>query len=180
MWKAVLKYSCLSFVLLFSVAGHSRPMHYSFTTYWEIRAPLEQVWEQIDQGEDWHRWWKSVAGTKLLFEGEKGGTNKVIRYKWKSFLPFTLSINFRVTKREIYKRIEGESDGDLVGTGIWTFEEHNGITRVQYNWEVESTKKIINLLSPVFKKFFVYNHNVIMHRGAKGLAKWLNADLVKG
>jgi hypothetical protein len=113
-------------------------------------------------------------------EGNMDGMGKVIRYTWKSFLPFTLSFDFKITGKEIYKKISGEASGDLQGTGVWTFEESNGITFIQYKWEVISTKKIINLLSPVLKWFFKYNHNLIMHWGAKGLAKKLHAKLLKG
>jgi hypothetical protein len=177
--RKILRYSWL-LLLLVPLTGNCKPVHYSFTSNWEIRAPLERVWEQIDQGEDWYTWWNSLVGSKVLFQGQGDGIGKVMRYTWKSFLPFTLSINFTITKREMYKRIEGKSDGDLVGTGVWTFEERNGITYVQYKWDVKSTKRIMNLLSPVFKKFFVYNHNFIMHKGAKGLAKRLDAELIAG
>lgn len=162
----------------FFVCG--KPVHYSFISKWEVRAPLEKVWELIDKGEDWHLWWKSVVGTEVLNESTVGDTGQLIHYTWRALLPFTLSINFRITRKEMYKCIEGVSTGDLVGTGVWTFEEHNGITFIQYQWEVESTKKLINLISPLFKGFFTYNHNLIMHRGAKGLAKRLGAKLVAG
>jgi hypothetical protein len=160
--------------------AHSQPAQYSFITKWQIKAPLGKVWDAIDKGEDWPIWWKGAEQTEIIDNGNIDGTGKTIRYKWKSFLPFTLSFDFKITDRELYKKISGEATGDLKGTGIWTFEETNGITHVQYKWDVVSTKKIINLLSPFLKWFFNYNHNLLMHWGAKGLAKKLHAKLLEG
>ena len=159
--------------------GYAQPPQYSFTTKWKIKAPLGKVWDAIDKGEDWPMWWKGSEQTEVIEEGNIDGTGKMIRYKWKSFLPFTLSFYFKITGKEIYKKINGEATGDLQGTGVWTFVENNGVTYVQYKWDVISTKKIINALSPVFKWFFDYNHNLLMHSGAKGLAKKLHAKLLK-
>jgi hypothetical protein len=167
-------------LLLYSSNSYGKPVHYSFTSVWEVRAPVEKVWELLNKGEEWHQWWKSLVGTEVLQQPLNSDTGQVIRYTWRALLPVTLTIDFRITKKEIYKRIEGVSTGDLVGIGIWTFEEHDGITRIRYNWEVESTKKIVNLVSPFLKGFFIYNHNLIMRRGAKGLAKKLGVKLIEG
>ena len=165
----------MGLVLTLPLAAESKRVHYSFTSRWEIEAPLVKVWDLIDKGEDWHLWWKSVVASKIIQAGDAAGNGQIIRYTWKALLPLTLTINFKITNKEKYKRIEGVSSGDLEGTGTWTFEEHKGITTIQYNWEVESTKKLVNFLSPVFKGFFIYNHNLIMRRGGRGLASKLRA-----
>jgi hypothetical protein len=161
----------LSILLLLSLKGFAKPVHYSFLSHWEIKAPLKEVWDYIDRGKDWHAWWRSVVKTKVLQESVDNGPGQIIEYTWKSFLPFKLKINFKITGRELYREIRGESTGDLAGTGVWRFEERNGITYVDYQWEVESTKKLVNFLSHFMKGFFTYNHNVIMRRGEKGLKK---------
>jgi hypothetical protein len=141
---------------------------------------LEKVWNVIDKAEDWPAWWKGFEEAEVIEKGTIDGKEKIVSYTVKSFLPFTLSFDFKITNIEKYKRITGEATGDLEGTGVWTFEEINGITYVQYKWDVVTTKKFINLISPVLKWFFVYNHNLLMHWGAKRLAKKLHAQLLKG
>ena len=161
-------------LLLLSLKGFAKPVHYSFISHWEIKAPVKEVWDYIEKGQDWHVWWRSVVRSKVLQEGDNNSIGQIIHYTWKSFLPFfTLSINFKITGKELYKEIRGESTGDLVGIGVWRFEERDGITYVDYQWEVESTKKLVNFLSHFMKGFFTYNHNVIMRRGEKGLKKVL-------
>jgi len=165
----------LIILIIVSLKGFARPVHYSFLSHWEIKAPVNVVWDYISKGEEWHYWWRSVVKTKLLEKGDANGLGEIIQYTWKSFLPFKLKINFKITGKDLYKEIRGESTGDLIGTGIWRFQEKNGITYVDYEWEVESTKKLVNFLSHFMKGFFTYSHNVIMHRGEKGLKKALRA-----
>ena len=163
----------LAIIIMLSIKGFAKPVHYSFISHWEIKAPVKEVWEYINKGEEWHYWWRSVVKTKLLQKGDNNGIGEIIQYTWKSFLPFKLKINFKITGKDLYKEIRGESTGDLIGAGVWRFEERNGITYVDYQWEVESTKKLVNFLSHFMKGFFTYSHNVIMHRGEKGLKKAL-------
>ena len=163
----------LVIIIMLSLKGFAKPVHYSFISHWEINAPVSVVWDYIDKGEEWHSWWRSVVKTKLLQKGDNNGIGEIIQYTWKSFLPFKLKINFKITGKDLYKEIRGESTGDLIGAGVWRFEERNGITYVDYQWEVESTKKLVNFLSHFMKGFFTYSHNVIMRRGEKGLKKAL-------
>jgi hypothetical protein len=56
----------------------------------------------------------------------------------------------------------------------------NSVTFVTYNWNVYTNKPWMNTFYFLLKPLFVYNHNKIMHLGAVGLAKKLNARLIKG
>ena len=78
------------------------------------------------------------------------------------------------------KRLKGIAFGELEGQGEWIFNEQNGIIQIQYNWEVYTKKAWMNYLSFLLKPLFKYNHNVVMHWGAVGLAKKLNAKLLRG
>jgi len=167
-------------LLFFPFAAHTQPSHYSFITHWQIKAPLEEVWDVINNSTDWPLWWKGFEQADIIDKGNEDGTGQIIQYSVKSFLPFALSFDIKITGKETYKKISGQASGDLEGTGIWTFEEINGITSVQYKWDVVSTKKIFNLLSPALGWFFRYNHNLVMHWGAKRLAKKLHAQLISG
>ena len=48
-----------------------------------------------------------------------------------------------------------------------------GSTRVRYDWRVKTTKPWMNLLAPVARPFFKWNHDVIMGWGEEGLRKRL-------
>lgn len=152
---------------------------YSFTTRWQIKAPLPQVWDAIYHSLEWPLWWKGVLTVKAISEGDALGIGGVREYTWKSVLPYKLSFNMRLTEIETGKRLKGRAFGELEGEGEWFFEEHDGITYVQYNWTVFTNKPWMNYLSFILKPAFTYNHDVVMRWGAKGLAKKLNAALVR-
>ena len=73
--------------------------------------------------------------------------------------------------------IEARAFGELDGSGLWQFfDDGDGRARVQYDWRVKTTKRWMNILAPIAKPFFRWNHNVIMGWGEEGLKKRLNKD----
>ena len=73
--------------------------------------------------------------------------------------------------------LEGAATGELEGQGKWLLSETDGITTIQYNWNVNTTKKWMNFLSPLLKPLFKWNHDIVMKWGAEGLAKQLGTVL---
>ena len=153
---------------------------YSFVTKWEIEASLHQVWDAIYNSLEWPQWWKGVVSVEEIEKEDANGINGVKAYTWKSVLPYKLKFTMRLTEKQPMKRLKGIAFGELEGQGEWTFNEQKGKIQIQYNWDVYTKKAWMNYLSFLLKTVFRYNHNVVMHRGAIGLAKKLNAKLLKG
>jgi hypothetical protein len=151
---------------------------YAFITRWQIKAPLNQVWDTIYSSLDWPGWWKGVLAVKELQKGDEDGIDSIREYTWRSILPYKLVFNMRLTELEKFRRMKGKAFGELEGEGEWFFEEKDGITFVQYNWTVFTNKSWMNYLAFIMKPAFSYNHDVVMSWGAKGLAKKLNAELL--
>ena len=151
---------------------------YAFITRWQIKAPLNQVWDAIYSSLDWPIWWKGVLAVRELQKGDEDGIDSIREYTWRSILPYKLTFNMRLTELEKYRRMKGEAFGELEGAGEWFFEEKDGVTCIQYNWTVFTNKSWMNYLAFIMKPAFSYNHDVVMSWGAKGLAKKLNAELL--
>jgi hypothetical protein len=151
---------------------------YSFITKWQIKAPVERVWEAIYNSNNWRTWWKGVLQVTDICNGDENGIGDVKNITWKSVLPYKLSFKMKLVEKEMYKKLTGIAFGELQGNGTWYFKQENDITYVEYYWNVITTKKWMNVLSFILKPAFKYNHNVVMHWGAEGLAKKLNAELV--
>jgi uncharacterized protein YndB with AHSA1/START domain len=151
------------------------PVDYSFETTWKFNAPLEKVWNEINSPLEWSKWWKGVESVVDLQHGDELGVGSVKRFTWKSKLPYRLSFDSKVVSVDPMKRIEGVAFGDLDGVGVWTFAGQNGSTTVKYFWTVKTTKPWMNLLAPIAKPIFEWNHDVIMEWGREGLAKKLEA-----
>jgi hypothetical protein len=148
---------------------------YRFVTIWHVAAPIESVWNEIYYSEFWPIWWKGVESVVELKPGYKDGIGSVRRYTWKSLLPYKLTFDMRTVRVEPLSMIESVATGDLEGKGLWQFSVDRTGTVARYDWEVETTKLWMNILSPLVRPLFKWNHDVVMEWGAEGLRKRLGA-----
>ncbi len=151
---------------------------YSFVTRWRVAAPPERVWQVITAGPSFTEWWPNVISSKHLTPGITGvGSQyeRVIRGR----LPYTLRFVSTTTLFEPPREFAYEAVGDLVGHGRWVFEPNGQGTNLTIYWEVVTTGFWMNLLAPLLKGVFAWNHNQVMCSGERGLAQWLAANPVQ-
>jgi len=151
---------------------------YEFVTIWKVKAPQQKVWDLIFNSEQWPNWWRGVEKVERLKDGSDNDVGALFRYTWKSKLPYRLVFEMETTHVEPISIIEGRAIGELQGHGRWTLTHENEITTARYDWKVETTKAWMNLLAPVARPFFSWNHDVVMGWGGEGLAKQLSASLL--
>ena len=151
---------------------------YDFETTWSLRAPLADVWDAIVASERWPEWWRGVERVEPLQVGDEQGIGARHRLTWRSKLPYTLSFETEVVRVEPMSLIEGRASGELEGVGIWRLAEQDGVTTVHYTWRVRTTRWWMNLLAPIGRPAFRWNHDYVMHNGAVGLATLLGAELL--
>ena len=150
---------------------------YEFVTVWDLDAPIERVWEEISHSERWNEWWKGVLRVVELKAGDEDGLGSIRRSTWKSALPYTLEFDSEITRIDHLRAIEARAFGELDGIGLWQFfDGGDGRTRVQYDWRVRTTKRWMNVLAPIARPFFRWNHNVIMGWGEDGLRRRLSEE----
>jgi hypothetical protein len=152
---------------------------YEFITIWKVQASQQAVWDLIFHSEQWPTWWQGVEQVEKLNEGDANHMGAVMRYTWKSKLPYRLVFDMETTHVEPITTIEGRAIGELQGHGLWTLTHENGITTARYDWNVETTKAWMNLLAPIARPFFSWNHDVVMGWGGAGLARKLGTPLLK-
>jgi len=146
---------------------------YTFVTNWRFDAPVSAVWDELFHPERWPEWWKAVESVVELAPGDEDGLNAVRRYAWRGALPYRLTFDMRTTSVERFTRLEGLATGELVGRGCWHFTKEGALTAVRYDWEVETTKWWMRLLSPIARPAFEWNHDVVMKWGFEGLRRKL-------
>jgi len=151
---------------------------YSLVSIWQLAAPIERVWEIIYDSAAWPEWWPYVASVEELERGNAAGLGAVRRYTWKSRLPYRLAFELEVTRVERPFWLEGRTRGDLRGKGLWHLQSIDGTTRVRYEWSVTTTKTWMNLLAPLARPVFTWNHHAVMRAGGRGLADRLGVPLV--
>lgn len=77
---------------------------------------------------------------------------------WKSRLPYELAFDLRTTRVEPPLRLKASLEG---------------------SWKVRTTKPWMNLLAPLARPFFEWNHDVVVRQGGEGLARLLDVRLVR-
>jgi uncharacterized protein YndB with AHSA1/START domain len=151
---------------------------YRFLTTWLLDADRERVWEAIYESETWPEWWRGVEETERLAEGDEKGVGQLGRYVWRSRIPYRVEFEIRTTRVERPHLLEGTASGGLEGVGLWRLFEQGGVTAVVYEWNVHTTKRWMNLLAPVARPAFEWNHDWVMRNGGEGIARLLGARLL--
>jgi len=149
---------------------------YAFVTRWSFQAPIEHVWEKIADAERWPEWWPYVKEVEVLEPGGLDGVGRLLRMTWKTRLPYSLAFDIKSVRIDPPCYMEGRAQGELVGSGIWRLRQVGDVTDVRYDWEVRTTKFWMNLLAPIARPLFAWNHDGVMKAGEVALRKLLEAD----
>ena len=142
-----------------------------------MRAPIERVFAEIDAADQWPSWWPGVQSVQLLQRGPAGPVGMRVRNTWKSALPYALTFDAEVTRHCAPTLIEIAASGELVGQGRWELQEHGAVTRVRYHWTVSTSRAWMNLIAPLARPLFRWNHDLVMRWGGEALAKRLGTTL---
>jgi uncharacterized protein YndB with AHSA1/START domain len=153
-------------------------VRYRFLTTWLLEAPREDVFQAIWDSESWPSWWRGVEAVEKLEQGDEEDVGSLGRYVWKSRLPYRLEFDVRTTEVDRPRYMEGHAGGELAGIGRWRLFEDAGTTAVVYDWNVSTTGRWMNLLAPIARPIFAWNHDYVMRSGGECLARHLGAPLV--
>jgi Polyketide cyclase / dehydrase and lipid transport len=152
---------------------------YEFITVWRTKAPLDKVWNEIYYSEKWPEWWRGVEEVTELKKGNDLGVVSIRRYTRKSKLPYRLTFETETVRVEPMSVIEGIARGELDGRGIWNISTDGEYTTARYDWQVDTTKAWMNLIAPLARPLFKWNHDIVMGWGAKGLARRLGEAVIE-
>jgi uncharacterized protein YndB with AHSA1/START domain len=150
---------------------------YHFVSRWRIQAPIERVWEEIFHAERWPSWWKYVDRVDELERGAADGVGRRQYLLFRTRLPYKVGFEVRATRVQPPSTLEADATGELEGTGRWMLTPDDGGTLVRYNWDVRTTRWWMNLLAPVARPAFRWNHDELMREGGESLARRLGARL---
>jgi len=155
------------------MASENASVAYSFVTRWYLDADIASVFAVIEDAPAWPSWWKAVASVETLREGGPDGVGAVTRSVWRSALGYRLRFDARLTRKVPPVELEVEATGDLLGRGLWQLAPWGGGTLVVYSWQVATHRRWMNVLAPLLRPAFAWNHRVAMRWGGEGLARRL-------
>ncbi|MUT68310.1 SRPBCC family protein [Paenibacillus sp. NEAU-GSW1] len=149
---------------------------YNFETNWKFEADIEQVWGLI-AGFKYDEWWSGVKAEPLQ-SGLPNGIGEKYRYEFRTKMPYRLSFEAEVIVKEAPRKMEIRSTGELEGRGEWTLTQSGSVTHVRYIWQVNTNKAWMDVLAPLLKPVFVWNHDLVMKEGERGMSKALQAPVI--
>jgi Polyketide cyclase / dehydrase and lipid transport len=154
------------------------PYRYRFLTTWLLETSRAAAWDVLQDPCGWPEWWRGVVRVSQLDRGDEQGVGCTYRVAWRSRVPYLLEFDFTVRRVDPPCCMAGDASGDLEGSGVWRLFEQDGVTAVLYDWDVTSTKRWMNLVGPVGRPVFEYNHDAVMRWGGEGLARRLGTRLL--
>jgi hypothetical protein len=153
-------------------------MRYRFLTTWLLETSRAAAWEVLREPLSWPQWWHGVERVAELAPGDARRVGSRYKIAWRSRVPYELEFDFVVRRVDEPCCMEGVATGELQGTGVWRLFEQGSVTAVVYEWDVTTSKRWMNLIGPVMRPVFEYNHDVVMRWGGEGLARRLDVRLL--
>ena len=122
--------------------------HYTFTTHWRMCATADEVWDVLSDVESLTDWWSAVyLDVDVLRRGNSDGVGKTVQLLTRGKLPYTLRWQMTVVDSNRPHNLSVEATGDLVGRGVWTFEQRSRDLDITYDWSVRADKPLLRYLS---------------------------------
>ena len=152
---------------------------YHFITRIELTAAPSRVWETLARSEEWSDWWRWLKDVEVLNVGDEKGIGHRVRHEVSSPLGYRLRYIGLITRASKPVMSRFEAEGDLEGRGQFAIERTDSdSTLISFHWLVETPKTWMNLLAPVARPVFVWNHHRLMTAFAKDLARACSAELL--
>jgi len=143
---------------------------YTLVTVWRIRAPLEMVWGVLSRPERWPTWWPYVKRVEMLSPGNpKTGIGLVHRHHWSTCLPYGLRFELEALEIKPFTHVRTRVSGDLVGVGWCRTRASGPVTLIRFDWHVHTVPRWMNVLSPLARPVFLWNHQRVMAAGERAL-----------
>jgi uncharacterized protein YndB with AHSA1/START domain len=141
---------------------------YVFVDEWDVRAPVEEVFEALADARTYPAWWRPVyLSVEADGPPEVGRTS---RQHFKGRLPYTLTTTSTIVRLERPHVVEADVEGDLSGRGIWTLTEpESRAVHVRFDWRVNADRPLLRYLTPVLRPLFRWNHDWAIARATEGL-----------
>lgn len=159
---------------------HVLAARYHFLSDFRMTSSRDAVWTTLMAVEEWPAWWRWLKRIDVVRAAtSENGVGAVYRNHVGSPTGYAFEFLGEIADADRLRRIDLILTGEIVGRIRYLLsDDPSGGTRVQYAQLVETPKWWMNLLAPIARPGFTWNHDKLMTDFGKGLAKASGGDLV--
>lgn len=154
------------------------PMRYHFVTEMVLTSSPASVERTLRDVTTWPGWWKWARQVDHINDVPSGTVGA--RYRNRVSTPMMYGFDYETEVVEVSTgRIKLDSTGDLEGTGLFLYEptDDDGV-HLRFAWLVRTPKWWMNLVGPIARPAFTWNHDHLMTEFARGLAEASGGELL--
>jgi hypothetical protein len=153
---------------------------YHFLSDFRMTSSRDAVWTTLRAVEEWPTWWRWLKRIDVMREAtSEDGVGAVYRNHISSPTGYSFQFESETADVERLRRIDLTLTGELVGRIRYLLsDDPSGGTHLQYAQLVETPKWWMNLLAPIGRPGFNWNHDKLMTDYGRGLAKASGGELV--
>lgn len=151
---------------------------YHFVTEMRLTSSPSSVEHALGDVTAWPTWWKWARAVDHINDVPSGTVGA--RYRNKVGTPMLYGFTYETEIVDVSTgRIRLDSTGDLEGTGLFEYEStESGGVHLRFSWLVQTPKWWMNLVGPVARPVFTWNHDHLMSEFARGLAEASGGELL--
>ncbi len=148
---------------------------FHLTTHWTIHNTPERIWEYLQNVERYPEWWPGFLGARVVEKGGSDGLGASVECRVRGTLPYVFKFRTTVLEIERPRLLRLRAVGGLEGMGVWTLEPNGPATHVTYQWDIQATNPILNIMAafPPAKSFLAGSHDRVMAEGGRNLERLL-------
>jgi Polyketide cyclase / dehydrase and lipid transport len=145
---------------------------YHFISSFSLSSDRDTVWDALTSVEDWPTWWSWLKRIDVIRESASAdGVGAIYRNQVRAPAGYGMAYDTEIGGIDPKRRIDVISSGDIVGRGRFLVSDGGSDgTEVSFLWLVETPKRWMNLLAPIARPAFTWNHDKLMTAFGEGLA----------
>jgi hypothetical protein len=151
---------------------------YRFVTDLRFTAPIDEVYRSVVEPERWLDDWSHAVHVDRRSNGDDAGVGASFDATVRAPLGYRLSACIEVVDAEPPTGLWMTSSGDLDGAARWRLTPCGGGTDVRFTWDVQTTERWMQVLTPVARPVFEWSHGVVVRHAAEAAARNLDGNLV--
>lgn len=150
---------------------------YRFITTFSIPAPQPAVFEALSHLDHWASEWPAAETVAVADAGAPDGTGRSVAAILRAPMGYVIGVQFITERIDPPTRLDVSVEGDVRGWGSWHLTQADGVTNGSYLWEVATTKRWMNLLAPLARPVFEWNHDRTMRNSLTAVCAHLGVEL---